>query len=68
MNTWIYKMVAWHRRFAVAAAGLKSGRRRDSDRIYWNRTSRRWRVVRQESYILVTRRGGTPEFTSRSRW
>jgi hypothetical protein len=60
MNTWIYKMVAWHRRFA-AAAGLKRTPLREYGHLYWSRRSRTWRAVRHLDYVLA-RADAPPEF------
>jgi hypothetical protein len=67
MNTWIYKMVAWHRRFA-AATGLKRAPVRESGHLYWSRGSRTWGAMRQRGYVLVVRTGAAPEFNVRRRW
>ena len=50
MNTWIYKMMAWHRRFHVAAEQALPC---DSQRTYWDRQGRTWGQARQRSYVLV---------------
>jgi hypothetical protein len=65
MNTWIYKMVAWHRRFAVAAERLKQAPPQDLGRVYWDRRARRWGLGRQRSYLLVEVRRPASEVRSR---
>ncbi len=62
MNTWIYKMVAWHRGFHVAAEQASLC---DSHRTYWDRRSRTWLQVRQRSYVLVVGRIPTREVARR---
>ena len=52
MNTWIYKMVAMRRRFRIMAEQRPYT---DSERIYWDRRSRRWDLVRSHA---VGRRSG----------
>jgi len=52
MNTWIYKMVAMRRRFRVVAEQAPLS---DSERIYWDRRSRKWDAVR--SHVVESRPG-----------
>ncbi len=68
MNTWIYKMVAWHRRLAVAVVGVKQAPSRDLGRVYWDRRTRKWAVARQQSYLFAEARVRRSEFRSGPRW
>jgi len=68
MNTWIYKMVAWHRRLAVAVEGVKQAPSQDLGRVYWNGRTGKWALARQQSYVLVEARGRQSELKSRPKW
>jgi hypothetical protein len=68
MNPWIYKMVAWHRRLAVAVEGVKQAPSRDLGRVYWDQRTRTWALVRQQSYVSVETRGRRSELRSRPKW
>jgi hypothetical protein len=68
MNTWIYKVIAWHRRLSVAVEGVKQAPSRDLRRIYWDRRTREWALARQQSYVLVEARGRWSELRSRPKW
>ena len=68
MNTWIYKMVAWHRRLTVAVEGVKQAPSPNLGRAYWNGRTRRWALERQWSYVPVEARGRGSELRSRPKW
>lgn len=64
MNTWIFKMVTWHRRFALEAERLT----RAPGRVYWDRRTRTWNLTRNQSYALVEARRQGSMFRSKPKW
>lgn len=51
MNTWMYKMMSWRRRFATAVERMQQAPE-SGGRNYWNRQSRSWSGSRRRAYVL----------------
>jgi hypothetical protein len=68
MNTWIFKMVAWHRHFALDARRLERTPSRNPGRAYWDRRTRTWNLSRGQVYAFVEAPGRGTVIRSKSKW